>query len=163
MPNEGKDPCPKGYQLDLAARQVAYKKYHWVVGDIGEKLEESGLSSNQIYGKIHWDIGTIGALTSDLLCFENYHGSLPSIMKPQLWERVKRFTHFKFHMDFLDKRLVRLKGEMSAREILQGIDNFVSGNPYRRKFRLLSGHDTGLYPHTIMLNLTDLDCNIDMV
>ena len=163
LPNDGKESCPGGYETNSVLRKKAYNKYKYLVGDLGDRLEEAGFSSKGLYNKLEWDIGSLGQLASEMLCYQNYYDRVHPDLPPDVWTRLERFQSFKFFMDYLDPRQLRLKGEVSARAILQGMENFVRGDPYKRKFRLFSGHDTGLYPHTIFFGLTDLECNLDMV
>ena len=163
LPNEGKFACPNGAKLDAESRGVAYKKYDYVVGDLGSELEKKGFSSKKLYQTNNWDIGTIGQLASELKCYGNYYGKHPEVMDEEFFKRVTRFADFKFYMDFLNDDIVSYKSEMAAREFLRGMELVVNDNPNKRKFRLFSGHDTGLYPFTIRYNLTDLQCALDML
>lgn len=162
LPAEGKFSCPNGYKLDVKSRKVAYKKFDYVIGDLGEQLEKIGISS-KLYLEDRWDIGTLGAFSSEIKCYINYYGHIPPEMPQEIWNRLRHFNDFKFYMDFYDKRLITYKGEISARAILEGLEAFVSDSPSKKKFRLFSGHDTGLYPHTMAFNLTDLQCNLDLI
>lgn len=163
LPKEGKISCPAGYKLDVKARKESYAKFNYVVGDLGEQLENIGFSSKTLYLTDAWDINTLGQFSSEIKCYINYYGKVPDELPLAIWDRLERFNAFKFFMDYYDRRIVTYKGEMSARAFLAGMEEFVNEGPNRKKFRLFSGHDTSLYPYTIGFNLTDLQCNLDLV
>ena len=159
-PHEAKPNCPEYSKLDMSLRAKQYEKYAFLIGSLAVDLEAAGFSSKELFGKPKWDIGTLGLLADEIISYKYYYGKIPPELSEAVWKSLQRFQDFKFFLDFSDRRQTLVRGEQAAKAILQGMQDFVKGVPYRRKFRLFSGHDSGLHPHTIMLNLTDLNCNL---
>ena len=64
-------------------------------------------------------------------------------------------------MLFPTEKLTRLVADAIARDFVESMERTISGNS-KLKFRLYAGHDTGVYSHMMLYNMTDLDCLIDI-
>ena len=152
--------CPHATSFVANVSEAGYKKYQYFPDKLALELETRGFSSRSIYNKSAWDIESLALLSDELICYENYHGFRYNNTDPTLQEKIFRAHNVKFTLEFDDIKIKKFRSDAIARDIIQGMDNVVTNKTNKKKFRLFSGHDTGVLAHMLLLNLTNLDCMV---
>ena len=162
-PGSSKTSCPNNH--------AAYKKY-WKkrfsdmedsIKPFEEYINKAGLSPKKIFNSSIWTIENIGTLESELRGWENYYGkSYPNISE-DIKPKLRSIHSAKFTAQFEDDTIRRAWSFKLAKNILEGMEDFVQGSSNRKKLRLLIGHDTGVHCFTIGYNLTSSACHMQMV
>lgn len=172
QPSEGKAVCPKASAQFSADRKVAYKEYinHPGVAAVRDLLNKKNFIVSKVFeGAEKWDVATIGAFFSEINGKRYFYGGDGQDGQDKLTsdeiDKIEQIQALKFALMYRNETITRFRADKFMREVIQGFDRLKSNasDPLNKKFRLFSGHDTGLYAVMQRLNLTNLSCTLEAI
>jgi len=153
--------CAKANQLVINQRQAIYSKYQPLFSDLSNQVAAAGYDSKKYVGTTEWSLDDLSQVHDEFNSYKNYFGKLPDGVSDELFKKLFQASNVNFPILQPDDRAKRALADGMARNVVQGMEDFITGK-LKRKVRVFSGHDTGLYSHYLLLNLTDLQCNLDI-
>jgi hypothetical protein len=160
MPNMHKY-CTKANDLIISQKNVIYSKYQPLFSDLSKEVASAGYDSKKYVGTDEWSLDDLSQVYDEFNCFRNYFGKLPDGVTDELFMKLYKASSVNYAVLYPDEKAMRALSNGMARNIVEGMENFILGK-LKRKVRVFSGHDTGLYSHFLLLNLTDMQCNLDI-
>lgn len=154
--------CPTAnkYSGDLNAKKIA--NYNYLVDKLDGDLKAAGFDPQKLYNKAKYDINLVSFLYDEMKSYFNYFGEYYQGITQDLYNQIYRITNLNFKVLFPDEKMERLMSDGVARDIIDGLQAVVDGKS-KLKFRMFSGHDTGLWNHMLRYNLTDEQCLLDLI
>lgn len=152
--------CPNADLYSKKFDPEAHKKYEYLVNDVGKELEAKGFSPKKPYNIEKWNVNATALFSDEMITYLNYYNEYYPKMDARLMELIFRIHRVKFTCEFDDPKIIRLRSDRVARGILQGMEDYISGNS-KKRFIFYSGHDTGVHSHIILSGLTNLQCMVD--
>ena len=104
---------------------------------------------------------TLSLFWDEMICYENYYGKLYKGVDKELMNRLTLARNVQFFSEFDDPKILGIRSDGIGRDIVAGFDAYINGTQ-KKKFRLFSGHDTGVYAHMILLKMMNMTCLIDL-
>lgn len=154
--------CPTAskYSDDLNAKKIA--SYNYLITSLDSELKAAGFDPKKLYNKDNYTINLVSFLYDEMKSYFNYYGTYYQGVTEDLFNKMYRVANLNFKVLFPDEKMERLMSDGVARDIIDGLQAVVSGNS-KLKFRMFSGHDTGLWNHMLRYNLTDEQCLVDKI
>lgn len=148
--------CPKNYELFQKVID-SVNNLNPLMNGLDAELKANGVDPMKLYGDKNWTMKRISSFGDEVVAYENYHGKdFPGITgKLKVKFMLTFYTSFLGIFDHPD--IADVMADKPARFILEGMTDFVEGKK-KKKFRLLSGHDTGLIAHLFKLKMTSVNC-----
>ena len=153
--------CVKANDQITKQKATTYSKYQPLFSDLSKQVAAAGFDSQKYVGTAEWSLNDVAQVYDEFKSYKNYYGKLPDGVSNDLFQKLSQASNVNFAILFPDQKAMRALSDGMARKIVEGMDNFISGN-LKRKVRIFSGHDTGVYSHYLLFNLTDLQCNLDI-
>lgn len=138
-----------------------YAKYQPLFSDLSKQVAAAGFDSKKYVGTAEWSVNDVAQVYDEFKSYKNYYGKLPDNVTDELMQKLYLAANVNFPLLYPDESVMRLIADGMGRNIVQGMEDFISGK-FKRKVRVFSGHDSGVYSHYLLYNLTDLQCNLDM-
>ena len=154
------DLCPTANKSFATEQANLMNKYNYLVEDLSNQLIAAGLNPKVYFNQDKYTIDTIALIYDELKSYLNYYGKLYPGVSPALFDKMFKIANINFQMLFPTEKLTRLVSDAIARDMVEGMERTINGQS-KLKFRLYAGHDTGVYSHMMLYNMTDLDCLVD--
>ena len=95
----------------------------------------------------------------EMKSFYNYYSDLHPKMTQELYDETFKIANLNFNLIYTEEKTTRLFSDGIARNIVEGLKSVANGTS-SKALRLFSGHDTGLYSHMLLLNISSLECHL---
>lgn len=154
--------CPDANSYTNRENLKLHNQYNNLVFGLSDEIKEAGWDPEPLFNQKNWTIDKIALLYDEMKSYQNYYGRHHPKMNEQLFRKLFQVANINFNFLYPDEKITRLFSDGVARKILAGlvtVANKTKPSPVR--FRLFSGHDTGMYAHMLLMGMTSLDCNID--
>ena len=153
-------PIANKYSSELTKNKIA--TYGSLITQLDKDLKAIGLDPKNIFNTTNYNINSVALLYDEMKSYLNYFGQYYQGVTSDIFTRMYRIANLNFKLLFPDEKMERLLSDGVARDIVEGLQGVVSGTS-QLKFRLFSGHDTGLFTHMLRYNLSDEQCLHDLV
>lgn len=154
--------CGKVSKVVEEQKNDLYTKYSSLFNDLSDQVNAAGFDSKKYANSNKWSLNDLSQLYDEMRSYENYYGKLYSGLPQDLYNKLYLAANINFPILFPTETATRLMADGAARQIIKGMENYISGSNTKTKLRIFSGHDTGIYSHMLLYNLTDLQCNLDI-
>lgn len=156
-----KNACPNAVMIEERNTNDLEAKAFPVVQSLSDDMIKAGFDPKKIFNTTEFTIDGLGLLYDEAVSYKNYHnGELYPGLTPELYERIERAALLEFIYAFPTDKFKRLIADSIANSIIQGMDSWTDPNSKspKYKFRLFSGHDTGILSNLLLLKLTSPEC-----
>jgi hypothetical protein len=153
-------PIASKYSNDLNLKKIT--SYNYLLTKLDGELKSAGFDPKKLYNKDNYDINLVAFLYDEMKSYYNYFGEYYQGVSQDLFNRIYRVANLNFKVLFPDEKMERLMSDGVARDLMDGLQAVVDGKS-KLKFRMFSGHDTGLWNHMLRYNLTDEQCLLDQI
>lgn len=153
--------CPNAQDYANKLTSEKQDKYAYLVKSIADRLAAAGFDGQKLYGSA-FDVNTVALLYDEFKSYFNYYGSIYPGISADLYHDMYLISNLNFKFLFADEKMERFMSDAIARDILAGIERAVKGQS-RLKFRMFSGHDTGVWNHMLRYGLVSEQCILDKI
>jgi Histidine phosphatase superfamily (branch 2) len=151
--------CPNANQTANGEMITLWNKYNPSMTTLSNQLVAAGFNPG-LYNASSWDMNSIDLLHDEMITYYSHTGNLYPGLTQQLYNQISIVSNMNIAILFPTDKLTRLVADGLAREIINGMQNFIDGTSVQT-FRYFSGHDTGLFSHLLLYGRTSLNCWVD--
>lgn len=159
--------CPVSTKKSFEIRDELLRKEATLGEACAQMVKNAGFPAS-LYNEKEWDINNLALFYDEMTSYRNYFGKFyknessgAEITQP-IYDELERVANLNFASLYPDDRTRRIFSFASFEKIVNSIDGFINGTE-ASKFRLLSGHDTGLFAHQMAFNMSSFDCYKDWI
>lgn len=151
--------CPNAekYEINLALKKLEQYKNKPIIQNLREQMIALGFDSKAIYGTETWNVDTMSYIYDEAKSIYNYNLTYLGNMTAEYFRQIELDNNLNYAWLFADEKLERFISDGIARRLVNGLEAIVN-NKSQVKFRMFSGHDTGIFAHMLRLNLTNEEC-----
>ena len=154
--------CPN---VDAQVKQETknlVNQYNYLVTDLSTQLINAGFDPSTWYNQSTWTIDIIALFYDEMKSYLTYYGTYYNNLPEALFNKTYLIANLNFNFLFPQEKYFRMFANGIGQDILSGLQAVVNGKS-PKKFRMYSGHDTGVWAHMNLLNLTSRECLLDLI
>ena len=152
--------CPNAdFERSMNLKQKS-KLYEYLIKDITKELEGIGIDP-ALLSADKWTISLVAQVYDEFKSYLNYHGTRYPGISDALQAKMEIISTLNFKLYIPTEKFERLMSDSLLRDIIKGMDDRLSGES-QATYRLLSGHDDGIFAHMLRYGLTSEACLVSM-